>query len=361
MDSKSSLNKTIEKLNQLPNRNRNAFKNIYYTQPNTMNVAAEWIKKHIKCSSNYPLKVVDFSAGDGLFGKTLASVVRHINYIGVDIEPTDPSVEKCDFLNMPYTQYQKLSNPDVIGFNPPFGREGRDAIRFMQIALTLQPKWMIVILPFRPWSMSNIFIMERLVLEPNSFFTIEDGMPFSTASEMLLLQCDYRESIPSIIERKEFPFVVTDTRKKEFEGPHFTNSMLLLRKVGWYAGKHCYAVSSDKESTNDNRSYKVNYISSSSIGATESFSDYGVVWPTNLTPWGKRGHIVCYKDEAVSSSRGGQGFLKVYFPIYVDHKQAVIYGKKIVNLFCEQELAFGTPKSINCAIVRSILNSMWNH
>ena len=63
MDSKSSLNKTIEKLNQLPNRNRNAFKNIYYTQPNTMNVAAEWIKKHIKCSSNFPLKVVDFSAG----------------------------------------------------------------------------------------------------------------------------------------------------------------------------------------------------------------------------------------------------------------------------------------------------------
>ena len=350
MNSKLRLKNTIRKISQLPNRNRNAYKSIYYTQVEVMETGCKWLKSYV----DDPVKLLDFSAGNGALGGILKKHIPNAEYFPFDIQPTHESVTQCDFLETRVT-----CHPDVIGFNPPFGREGRIALQFLEQALTYKPKYILVILPLRPWLFNNIVVKQRVILTADSFYTIEDDKPFSTASEMLLLECDYSNGNPEIGERKVFPFTVTDTRKKEFEGEQFQGSMILLRKVGWYAGQQAYVVSRNMEPDKNNKEYIVNYISKNGVEPSECFSNYGVIWPTSVTPWGKRGHIVCYKDEAVDSSRGGQGFLKLYFQKDIDHQHAERIGKKLVEIFCERDLAFGSPKSINCAIVRSVLLTIW--
>ena len=200
--------------------------------------------------------------------------------------------------------------------------------------------------------MSNMKVVERRLLGPNSFYTIENDAPFSTASEMVLCKCDYSEGrIPSVWERKDFPFEVTDTRlPMRLPG----GSMFFVRKVGHYAGKQCYVMSRD---TTCPGRYICNYVVPSSIDGMETFTPPAeeTKWLTLSTPWGRRGHIVCWNDEAVTSERGGQGFIKVYLPVATSHEEALALARKFVDECVKHEVAFGSPRTINCAIVRSIL------
>jgi hypothetical protein len=345
----------LSMIQKLPDRNRKAFKDIFYTQPHVIETAMEWLKTKVQPIRKAPLEVLDFSAGDGLFGDILKRSYPRSIYHAFDLHPTSNEVEQADFFALNEEQKSRIFAPDVACFNPPFGREGRDALRFWRQALTYRPKWLLLILPFRPWSLSNMTIIERKPLPPNSFYTVEDGEPFSTAAEMLLIRCNYTlENIvmPTVTERKEFPFEVTDTRQ-HMRLP--SASMLLVRKVGHYAGKQCYVLSKKGDA------YTCNYVSLSHIDGNEAFAPPvgggpDAKWPTSSTPWGRRGHIVCWNDEAVTSTRGGQGFLKVYLPPRVTHEGALALARRFVDYCVEKEVAFGSPKTINCAIARAIID-----
>jgi hypothetical protein len=198
-------------------------------------------------------------------------------------------------------------------------------------------------------------IIERKPLPHGSFYTVEDGEPFSTAAEMLLIKCNYSLEdpvLPTVTERKDFPFEVTDTRQ-HMRLP--VSSMLLIRKVGHYAAKQCYVLSKSDDG------YVCNYVTPSCTGNVEKFyppagADENTKWPTATTPWGRRGHVVCWNDEAVTCKRGGQGFLKAYLPETATHEDALALARRFVDYCVEKEVAFGTPKSINCAITRAILD-----
>lgn len=351
MYTQSHISKVLQMVEALPDRNRNAFRDIFYTNPALMKLGIEWLQRHIKLKRGSVLKVFDFSAGDGLFGSMLKDIFPKSIYESFDINPTSDLVKQHDFLELPLKESESIRNFDVACFNPPFGREGRLALAFWKQALSYRPKWMLLILPLRPWKLSNMEIIERKLLTANSFYTIEDGFPFSTAAEMMLIKVDNRvAAIPSVVEQKDFVFDVTDTRK-DLILPE--KSMLFVRKVGAYAGEHCYVMSNAQQNK-----FNVNYIFRDQI-FPESPELFLLPderpWLAKSTPWGRRGHIVCSFDEGIKSKRGGQGFLKVYLPDWVTHSKANEIALYLTRFCNQNEVAFGAPKSINCAIVRCIL------
>ena len=352
MHTQSSAAEVLAMVEELPDRNRKAFKDIFYTNPEVMRTGVEWLAKHVKPVGSHRLSVFDFSAGDGAFSEVLGRAFSAPIYHAFDIHPTSNSVKQADFLELPPQYASQIYNCDVACFNPPFGREGRTALQFWRAALKYKPRWMLLILPFRPWKLSNMQIKERALLGAGAFYTIEDGYPFDAAAELLLLKCDYtRSAPPSVSERKDFAFKVTDTRKP-LELP--TGSMLLVRKVGFYAGKQCYVMTKDVDR------FRVCYFEEecSEPQAEEAFIvPKGGKWPRRDTPWGRRGHIVCMHDEGAAESRGGQGFLKVYLPDDTNHVQAIGVARYLTQFCTKNEVAFGGPKSINCAIVRKVLLS----
>jgi hypothetical protein len=352
MHTQSGAAEVLAMVEELPDRNRKAFKDMFYTHPAVMQAGADWLLKHVKPAKKRRISVFDFSAGDGAFEDALEQRFSAPIYHAFDIHPTSNCVKQADFLELPSEYASQIRDCDVACFNPPFGREGRTAIQFWRAALQHKPKWMLLILPFRPWKLSNMQIKEQKLLGPNAFYTIEDGVPFSVASEMLLLKCNYANGvIPTVSERKDFAFEVTDTRKP-LRFP--TSSMLFVRKVGFYAGKQCYVM------TKDAGQYQVCYFEQerSEPQAEETFIVPIVgKWPRMATPWGRRGHIVCMHDEGAGDSRGGQGFLKVYLPDETTHAQAIGAARYLTQFCTKNEVAFGGPKSINCAIVRRILSS----
>jgi hypothetical protein len=351
MNTQSHIGKVLHMVESLPDRNRKAFRDIFYTNPALIRLGVEWLHKHVKLRNGLPIKVFDFSAGDGLFGEVLKELFPNSIYEAFDINPTTDLVKQQDFLEMPDDSINTLNSFDVACFNPPFGREGRLALAFWKQALVYKPKWLLLILPLRPWKLSNMKIIERKLLKTNSFYTIEDGFPFSTAAEMMLIKVNNsKDKIPAVIEQKDFIFEVTDTRK-ELTFPE--NSMLFVRKVGAYAGEHCYVMSNKQ-----NNNYEVNYIFRDQI-FPESPEEFAVPeekpWLAKSTPWGRRGHIVCSYDAGIKSKRGGQGFLKVYLPANINHDKANEIALYLTRFCNQNEVAFGAPKSINCAIVRCIL------
>ena len=352
MHTQSRSADVLAMVEKLPDRNRKAFKDIFYTNAEVMRCGVEWLVKHVKPSKKGQLSVFDFSAGDGVFGDILKQGFSFPIYHAFDIHPTSNHVKQADFLELPPQYASQIHNCDVACFNPPFGREGRTAIQFWRAALKYKPKWMLLILPFRPWKLSNMQIIEKKLLGVNSFYTIEDGNPFSVASEMLLLKCNYANGVvPTVSERKDFPFEVTDTRKP-LKLPR--RSMLFVRKVGFYAGKQCYVMTRKKEG------FRVCYFDQECCEpqAEQTFIvPITEKWSRTVTPWGRRGHIVCMHDEGAGDSRGGQGFLKVYLPDETTHTQAIGVARCLTQFYTKNEVAFGGPKSINCAIVRRILSS----
>jgi hypothetical protein len=100
-------------------------KDQYYTKESVAKHCIESIESNVLNSSAF--QWIEPSAGNGVFLKSLPST---IDKLGIDIDPKDASIIKGDFL-----QWSPVSAKQRIFFgNPPFGRQGSSAKKFIQHA-----------------------------------------------------------------------------------------------------------------------------------------------------------------------------------------------------------------------------------
>lgn len=175
--------------------------------------------------SDYDI-VIEPSAGDGSF----FIQINHPNKIGLDILPENENIIKCDWFD--FTISEKYKNILIIG-NPPFGRQGSLALKFIKKCDALKADVIAFILPrsFKKDSFKNKIplhysLINEFDLEHNSFLL--NGKDYDVPS---IFQVWKRSNIlrdKKILSTKSnyFDFVKKDN------SPDFA-----IRRVGFYAGK----------------------------------------------------------------------------------------------------------------------------
>lgn len=171
--------------------------------------------------------VIDPSCGDGAFYLN----IDHKNKIGIDIDPQTIDVQKSDFLKWNYRQITSSSDKVLVITNPPFGKGGSLAHKFIkkssEIADTIA---FILPLSFCKPSQKNkipeYFHLDYEEILPENSFLLDDK--------------DYQvKCVFQIWKRKSFK-----RKKIEIEKPvgfEYTknklNADLSIRRVGFWAGK----------------------------------------------------------------------------------------------------------------------------
>ena len=127
----------------------------------------------------------DFSAGDGRFSEILRSKNFHIAG-QVDIHPRSDAVSKEDFLSL-----APKTNIDIIGLNPPFGKQGTMAKEFVRRVVSWNAAFMVLILPARlrgTFWVDNYRVLHTRSLPPKSFYRPGSKKRLTVPTSLWVLQ-----------------------------------------------------------------------------------------------------------------------------------------------------------------------------
>jgi hypothetical protein len=168
---------------------------------------------------------IEPSAGAGAFLKELPADIKRL---GLDIEPKAPEIQTADFLT-----WQAPQRPAVYFGNPPFGRQGSLARKFLEKAGKLA-QVMAFILPrsfMKPSMQTSIPPLFHLVLskelEKNSF--VVNGEPYDVPC---VFQIWERRSGPRPVEAKVDAVGYSYLKAEKREDWH-----IAVRRVGGLAGR----------------------------------------------------------------------------------------------------------------------------
>lgn len=115
----------------------------YYSPPEVFERAAEILKPYAD-QLNY---CIDFSAGNGGFARTIQKINASIRFDQFDLFPSGEGIQQKDWFYVNPEEYAG-QNVSLIGFNPPYGRRGQQAFKFIEHAQKFKPKFMVLLLPF---------------------------------------------------------------------------------------------------------------------------------------------------------------------------------------------------------------------
>lgn len=303
------------------------------------------------------IQLVDFSAGDGRF---VDCVRRHVagdvTVHQCDIEPRDTDVTREDWLSDEVCVRGDEAALRVVGFNPPFGRAGRLAFAFVERALErLRPDIMILVLPVRNWFLRGYRTLHRAYLARDSFYVPDTRETFNASTEFVVyeraqgevrLLDNWRIDVDTPLSMR-----VRDTGTLER-----TTLLLLVRKVGEYAGRQAYYLNRECN--------EVYYFSANGVACvyTNVALDDASVRAGN-TPWTANGHIVCSLDPPTAYSgsnpratrttarRQGTGFLKCTGLAPLTSDAFFRVARRVADDVVRFNLNSGTPRSISAAIL----------
>lgn len=112
---------------------------VFLTKPEVIHTLMPHIYNHMKAiGSQY---FVDSSAHDGKVSEVLCPL--GINCINYDLMPATDKVIAMDWFDLPNLPNEKTT----VGFNPPFGEQGRLAIKFIRHAAFLNAALICMIVP----------------------------------------------------------------------------------------------------------------------------------------------------------------------------------------------------------------------
>jgi hypothetical protein len=187
----------------------------FYTAPDV----AEQCLARLRVHAPAQVPWIEPSAGEGVFLSRVAGA------IGYDIDPKHPAIRKADFLTV------DLPPECVVFGNPPFGRQGSLAKKFIQHAA--RSACVIgFILPrsFVKPSMQKAFpasfhLVDEIALPDSSFLV--NGQPYAVPCvfQVWVKRDTYRQAVPEV-DPEGFSFV------KKSEAYH-----LAFRRVGGTAGR----------------------------------------------------------------------------------------------------------------------------
>jgi hypothetical protein len=198
-------------------------KDQFYTCPQVAKRCIESVLKELPYTRQ--LLWIEPSAGAGAFLQPLDSTIKRI---ALDIDPKDPTTQQADFLT-----WQAPQQPAVYFGNPPFGRQGSLARKFLaKAAVTAQV--MAFILPrsfMKPSMQTSIPLLFHLdyekELEKNSFLVNEN--PYDVPC---VFQIWERRARPRVLEEK-----VGAVGYSYLKGVKGGDWDLAIRRVGALAGK----------------------------------------------------------------------------------------------------------------------------
>lgn len=351
------------------NLNTSSYLDRYYTNKCVILKHCETLRNILhsdESSHNKPVYLFDFSSGDGHLGVTAKKVFGcSFRYFAVDICPhaqDGVKIETCDWLvdgRKHYLQFMKEAKEanaiTVVGYNPPFGRAGNTAKKFIEQSNIkgVRPDYFMLIVPIMNWYPENYGPIVTHMLERDSFYLPEGGHPFNASSEFQILKYNAPQPDLHSLNFRAMDTGCLDENKCVW---------LLVRKVGHYAGRQMYYLGGENimywpGNCNENR-LPCEYDSS------------------EKTPWRKNNHIVCNTDppsrysgsnpqnkkkktENAKNIRQGTGFLKVMsingrIPIFT-YSEFKMFAKEIESFIESNNLNTGSPKSISVSILERVL------
>jgi len=169
---------------------------------------------------------IEPSAGAGAFITALKGLVP-ATVVGVDLTPAFEGVEKGDFMT-----WRPPWGRRIIFGNPPFGKQGSAARRFVARAADLNAKWIAFILPrsFEKPSLQTAFPLNyhnRLSVRLGENAFLVNGVPYDVPCVFQVWErMDVLRHVPASVEPVGFEFV------KPSESHDF-----VVRRVGVYAGR----------------------------------------------------------------------------------------------------------------------------
>ena len=195
-------------------------KDQFYTCPKVAKTCIESVLKELPYTRQ--ALWIEPSAGAGAFYQSLTEPIKKI---ALDIDPKGPNIQKADFLT-----WQAPPQPAVYFGNPPFGRQGSLARKFLAHA-GKSAQVMAFILPrsfMKPSMQTSIPLLFHLVhekeLEKNSFLVNEK--PYDVPC---VFQIWERRSSPRVLEEKVVASGYTYTKESDWD--------MAIRRVGGLAGK----------------------------------------------------------------------------------------------------------------------------
>ena len=229
MDSQKTNQNTNQSRNQDTGKKRINTKDQYYTNPQLATACVAKILELNPTLNQAAHLWLEPSAGSGAF---LQAAVSHniTNVKAYDIDPKHPDVISADYLASPADPAS--TKPAVIFGNPPFGRQGSLAKKFIKKAVSQTPQIIAFILPlsFVKPSMYNVFPlnyhMEHSVQVPPNSFQV-NAQPYD-------VPCVYQIWAHKPTPRPPQPTATPQGFKYVAqENPHD----LIIRRVGVYAGR----------------------------------------------------------------------------------------------------------------------------
>jgi len=196
---------------------------------------------------------IDFSCGNNYLCNILSK--QGVKCFSYDIDPPKnmdaDNVITCDWLTV---KPHNIGNC-VIGINPPFGKNGTEARKFVDHALLFKPLFIVLILPKIRWKIHGYTLMHSEQLDVNSFY-IPDGKDFSWPTTLLLLSRNVDSGLRTFIAKsKKNAKLDVDITRKWKNG--FTGNMAIIRRAGRNAGHQSYVVSGDSIIYRSNGQWKV--------------------------------------------------------------------------------------------------------
>lgn len=203
-------------------------KDQYYTNPHLATACVAKILELYPALNAPTYLWLEPSAGSGVFLEAAKS--HNVTKIkAYDIDPKHPDVTRADYLASPTSQSQSTT---VIFGNPPFGRQGSLAKRFIKKAASQAPQIIAFILPlsFVKPSMYNVFPLnyhlEHSAQVPrNSFQVNTQTYDVPCVYQIWAHKATHRPTPPAAIPQG-FKYVPQSA-------PHH----LIIRRVGVYAGR----------------------------------------------------------------------------------------------------------------------------
>lgn len=161
----------------------------FYTRPHIISDCLAMMTNHIG-SVDVPF-IVDASCGDNQFLNTCRLLYPKATLFASDIQ-SSAGVQK-DFRHLRRADIH-FKKGGLLGFNPPFGRNGKAAKDYLEHMIHLQqPTFILILLP-DSLQLSNISGYELVFVSPlptDSFYRLYDGKIFDSNVSCYFFKCDY--------------------------------------------------------------------------------------------------------------------------------------------------------------------------
>jgi len=205
----------------------------YYTKKDIL----DKVKDKIKTININEDKIIDFSCGNNYLCHNLF-IDYGMEYVAYDIDPCENHMGKVivkDFLKVKPHDIEKC----IIVLNPPFGKCGAEARKFIEHSLKFKPNYIFIIIPNVRWYVDGYDIIESIKLEEESF-VLPNGKAFKWPTNLLLLKRlpdrTYSTQINKYIKtRNIFSLSISRRMNNNHTGP-----LAIIRRAGRNAGKQSY-------------------------------------------------------------------------------------------------------------------------